>query len=52
MKTVDGRVENRTLVFTIGPSESELGQDTQQERKEYWANWMEILQEDADNYLF
>ena len=52
VKTVDGRVENRTLVFTIGPSESELGQYTQQERKEYWANWMGILPEDADNYLF
>lgn len=52
VKKVDGRVENRTLVFTIGASESELGQYTQQERKEYWANWMGILPEDADSYLF
>ena len=52
VKKVDGRVENRTLVFTIGPSESQLGQYTQQERKAYWADWMGILPEDADSYLF
>ena len=51
VKKVDGRVEYRTLVFTIGPSESQLGQYTQQERKAYWADWMGILPEDADSYL-
>ena len=48
---VDGKIEKRGLIFTIGPSESELEQYTQQEREEYWANWMGISVDDMKKYL-
>ena len=48
---VDGKIEKRGLIFTIGPSESELANYSQQEREEYWANWMGISVDDMKKYL-
>lgn len=52
VKKVDGEVQERAFVFTIGPSESELGKYPQKEREEYWANWIEIPEEKVGDYLF
>lgn len=51
VKKVDGKITDRVLVFTIGPSESELEQYTQQEREEYWTSWMGISADEAKKYL-
>ena len=48
---VDGKIEKRGLIFTIGPSESELANYSQQEREIYWANWMGISVDDIKKYL-
>lgn len=48
---VDGKIEKRGLIFTIGPSESELANYSQQEREVYWANWMGISVDDMKKYL-
>ena len=48
---LDGKIEKRGLIFTIGPSESELANYSQQEREEYWANWMGISVDDMKKYL-
>ena len=52
VKKVDGKVEERALVFTIGPSENELAASTRQEREEYWTNWIGISADEVKNYLF
>lgn len=51
-KKVDGKVEKRVLVFTIGPSEQELETYTREEREVYWTNWMGLTPEEAKEYLF